>query len=201
MAGNCNPPYKCGTGGWCGCSCGCCLLCPCYTEVIYHVEISNIPGAPTQFCNIIDPFTTDITITFDGCFLYSAQLYDIGFGYFTTFGSGTVTIDPVAIDDFSCSKSGACTVTTCLYLPEESYFFTEPESFSFSVEDCTEFSFNIGCSSFCEPCCYISGVDTTDSTLIGQCQGATPMLSRKKIMKQRIKNTILSRIKKVHYKP
>ena len=33
MAGNCEPPYPCGTGGFCDCTCGCCPPCPCYDNI------------------------------------------------------------------------------------------------------------------------------------------------------------------------
>lgn len=200
----CTPPYKCGTGGWCGCNCGCCVLCPCYTQVVYTIKIKSFPDAPTEFCYTGVDYTRDITVSYTGCCLYSPQLYDIGNAFFTTMGAGTLTIDPAAIDDFSCSKGGKCTYTTCLTLPDSYdpafYQFNTEEPFSIELEDCTEIIWTIGCASFCEPCCYVENNVTTVATLLPDCEVASMRVDNR-FKKQLMKNSILSRIKKVHYKP
>lgn len=48
----CNPPFERGTGGWCGCNCGCCPPCPCYIQIVYRFLCgsSNIEY-PEAGCN------------------------------------------------------------------------------------------------------------------------------------------------------
>jgi hypothetical protein len=47
----CTPPFCLGTGGWCGCNCGCCPPCPVYTEITTKWWCGSSPIEVGDPCN------------------------------------------------------------------------------------------------------------------------------------------------------
>jgi hypothetical protein len=97
MAGNCEPPYPCGTGGFCDCTCGCCPPCPCYDniDIKYHVYKGVTGGA---CCPVIEDYQVPFSVTFDGCCLHPISETSPSYKFLAV-GGGTVTLTPAGIWD------------------------------------------------------------------------------------------------------
>jgi hypothetical protein len=71
MAGNCTPPYACGTGGFCNCNCKCIRPCGnyscCVENITYKYTIyfnyAEKPCCPTATVNVDIEFLLET----DGC--------------------------------------------------------------------------------------------------------------------------------------
>lgn len=193
-----------------GCDCGTatwdCNTSGDWTIVTNNCSESCVPVKPSGSCDT--PVTTnckcqatasndyDIKITFDGCGLYPrypcTDTISVKCFTFTAVGNGTITVDP---DITIYCENGQ----------ESTIGYRVNGVTSLSVNDCDEVTVTrVWEGSICCPCC---PDNPTKTVLSNYCGGTTydfcdtSISMRAKILKRQLKSKILSRIKKVHYKP
>ena len=216
--GSCNPPFCLGTGGWCGCNCGCCPPCPVYQNIRYSLFCGGLDApAPPCEASWIDPCSglaldcidsidcskppgytceqdsssdnIELTLDFDGCGVAGANC---GKGFdFVIVGQGTVTTNGrVAVD--------------CTNYSSEAYLTLNGVEDSLEVEDCDVLTVRLNwLGDICCGCCldniYTKESDYCGGEILGYCD---PCLSyRARAAKRNLKRSVLSRMKKVHYRP
>lgn len=229
--GTCTPPYKCGTGGWCGCDCKCIRPCGtptcCVTSVTFNVRIQNMilspPFGPCPEFNYVVPFE----LTTDGCCFNLFESY-------SGCTSGPSCRDGYTLMEMRTVGAGTLTVTPGKYVADNCHLgqdcdYNIPESNTLYVE--------IGFTSSGRPPCHLVAGDADGTPLtceVDDCEGITvyfyPTASwpgtcccsatvdeyqigddigngcetpfyTKQQKINQLKRSIRSRIKKVHYKP
>ena len=185
----CNPPYCNATGGWCGCNCGCCPPCPCYTSFTWT---TTIPQLVNPGCSGGPSIVLVNTLSIDdseegGCCLQPIQT-DIGNAQFYVVGSANVTLTN-SIVSYSC---GSYPVTWRAGL-NSTYAVGNVTKF---LNDCTIATVNGGPTGapFCCPYTNVMTVKTWVTAPI--CPDAPPPAFTRKQMMQR---AIISRMRKVKY--
>ena len=190
--------YECTSGGWVKTYSGCTSPCRSNDPATYYTCNSESIGSRVEM-DCTCPYTNvdfyDLTASFDGCGLYPQYENTCGkTTAFTVVGSGTITSSgPVTI---YCNEGGESTIQL-LFNGET----------SLEVVDCDTVTITIDWSGDpCCPCClggyYMKSTEAEycGGTITDFCDTcvASIIAKRKKI---RLKNSIMSRIKKVHYKP
>jgi hypothetical protein len=190
--------YLCTSGGWVKTLSGCTSPCRSNDPALYYTCDSESIGAVVEMdCTCPATVTDyyDIKVSFDGCGLYPNAIEpNCGkVGSFKVVGKGTITSDgPITI---TCSEGGESQLNL-LFNGET----------SLEVEDCDEVEITIDWSGDpCCPCCGSGVMKTTEaeycgSTITDYCDTCiTSLIAKRKRI--HLKNSVLSRIKKVHYKP
>lgn len=218
MAGNCNPPYcGFGTGGFCNCNCECCVPCPCYANLsasfyYNYANANNCGGSGEAF-----RFTSSVTTT--GCCLYGIAnvgvngcwtVGDFVGSIFYIIGDGTLTFSPGGDNDGgTCYANQSPPTNSNIYWlvyvtrAADSTIDTFTGSTDGSDLDITVYNCDVvacylategwgGC-----PCVGPFVDNCTQTLLTPQCGQSF----KNQMMRKIKKNAIISRIKKVHYKP
>lgn len=197
MAGNCNPPFTCGgSGGFCGCNCNCIIPSPCYEKLINTFHILNAPLFDP--CPGIVSYDAVIEITFTGCCFWK---YSEAVQTYRVVGDGTVTISPGCYVDYQCREGNPMGLDVQLVhnglITLISFLTTGCDTYEFEVENCD----TVGIYPLIAEsnCCYYSTQEFVENLLDYPCNTETSFLKKKN--SNFLRNQILSRIKKVHYKP
>lgn len=229
--GSCNPPFCLGTGGWCGCNCGCCPPCPVYKRIKYSLYCGGLeaPAPPCQ-ADFIDPCSGNPVNCVDtiDCSTpsfrnTSGNEVEAQAGYTCEQDSSSDNIELI-LDFDGCGVAGAnCgkgldfvvvgegTVTTngrigvnCTNYSSTAYLTLNGVENSLAVEDCDVLTVALNWfGDICCGCClvniYTEESDYCGGEILGYCD---PCLSyRARAAKRNLKRSVLSRMKKVHYKP
>lgn len=193
MSNNCNPPYKCGTGGFCNCSCGCCPPCPCYLDYTWTYTVNR--GMPCSNGN--QSFTSDLTYT--GCCL-TLKSYSISGSILKSFsfsatGAGTISITN-AYNDVSIFCGNSEPLTVGMKFGINSYYLTSPGTLTYDADDCEPIQITIVLD--VNSCCGWTLDSFGGNKYDESCEDPAPFHRSRKIDLQK---KVLARIKKVRYKP
>ena len=192
MANVCNPPYFNGTGGFCNCNCKCIPPYPCYLDYSWTYTVTR--GMPCE--DGTQAFTSDLSID-GGCCLQLISSSTSGFPLkswqFTAIGAGTISITN-AYNEVSTFCSNAA--LTGMKFGINSYYLYGPGTLTYEANNAEAITITLVLD--VNSCCgYI--LNSFDGNIYtGACAEPAPFLRSRKI---NLKNQILSRIKKVRYKP
>ena len=194
--------YKCLSGTWVLQSSSC--QSPCIPEEaswFYSCTGANEGEVKALNCTCEPSLSSfyDITVSFDGCGLYPASpCTDTTCGKCITYivvGNGTITADPDIT--VNCTESVSRTIGVRIN-----------GQTSLEVNDCDEIEITDYCDfNKCCPCC---SHPYSKTVLAEHCGGTTydfcdclanNNFTKKRMLVHSLKRSILSRIKKVHYKP
>jgi hypothetical protein len=225
MAGNCTPPYACGTGGFCNCNCKCIRPCGnyscCVENITYKYTIyfnyAEKPCCPTARVDVDIEFLLET----DGCCFtpYESPLGTMM--ELRVVGNGVLKITPgshyqdsgcfCVPTDLSCDVPGTkpivyatiLNITTGYSCTLSEAAALAGENLECGVNDCDSIQiFFQPTASWQGTCCcaggpsgYILGNDIGNT-----CSSGMPMRRNRTTMLG-LKYQILSRIKKVRYKP
>jgi len=227
MAGNCNPPYACGTGGWCECNCKCIRPCGnyscCVESITYNYKLYLNYGAkaccPTT--GIIDLYCLLET---DGCCFVPTENPPGSMQELRVTGTGTLKITPGAhqqtsgcfcepIDPICDSPSSQGNTLLYAFIfnitQNKTCYLSEADALAgknleCAVNDCDSIQIAFQPSAaWPGTCCCAGGLSgySLGNDIGNNCNNNGLSMRRRRETSFGLKHQILSRIKKVHYKP
>lgn len=184
----CKAPYCNGTGGWCGCNCGCCPPCPCYKSFTWT---TTIPQIITPFCTGGPSITIVNTLSIDdgeggGCCLQPIQT-NIGNASFYVIGSANVTLTN-SIYSYSCGSFPV------LWRAGLNSVYNTPDVTLF-LNNCTIARVNGGPTGAPLCCPYVNTMTVKSWVTASVCPDSPPPAFTKKDL---LRRAIVSRMKKIN---